>query len=166
MSYNNGCGTHPPEEFSHSKIIFIDLKNFEEISSTEEFKIDAKSVVLKNLIIIQAYHDIYIFDINTLDNIKTFSVDTVYYYLYKYNDDYLISISEYEVNNNLLIYKVENNDIVKKTEIKQDFVFEIMYGYNRYPIQVYNNKILFTLSDKRIILLCHQKIKILSLKID
>lgn len=165
-SYNGGCGTHPPCEFSHSKIIFIDLKNCEEISSTEEFKIDAKSVVLKNLIIIQAYRDIYIYDINTLDNIKTFSVNNSYYYLYKYNDDYLISISQNENNNNLLIYKVEENNIVEKTEIKQNFKFDIKYGFNHYPIQEYNNKILFTLQDKRIILLCHHKITILSLKID
>ena len=38
LRYNGWCGTHPPTEFSNSKIIFIDLKNFEEISSTETFK--------------------------------------------------------------------------------------------------------------------------------
>ena len=52
------CGTHPPDEYINSKIIFIDLKNFEEIKTTKEFNVDAKSIVLENLIIIQANKDI------------------------------------------------------------------------------------------------------------
>ena len=38
LRYNGWCCIHPPTEYSNSKIIFIDLKSFEEISSTETFK--------------------------------------------------------------------------------------------------------------------------------
>ena len=70
LSYNGGCGTHPPDEFTHSKIIFLNTKNFEEIKTTEEFESDCRALVFENLIIIQAYHDIYLYDIKTLENIE------------------------------------------------------------------------------------------------
>ena len=70
LSYHGGCGTHPPAEFTHSKIIFLNTKNFEEIKSTEEFRSDCRDLVLENLIIIQDYHDIYLYDIKTLEIIK------------------------------------------------------------------------------------------------
>jgi hypothetical protein len=38
LSYNDGCRAYPPLEFTHSKIIFLNTKNFEEIKTTEEFK--------------------------------------------------------------------------------------------------------------------------------
>ena len=65
LSYNSGCGTHPPYEFSYSKIIFIDTKNFEEIKSTELFEIDAKHIVLDNVILIQDYKNLLIYEIET-----------------------------------------------------------------------------------------------------
>ena len=159
------CGTHPPDEYINSKIIFINLKNFEEIKTTKEFNVDAKSIVLEKIVIIQANKDIYIYDINTLDVINNIKLEDHYYYLSKYNNDYLIAYSEYEKSNNLLIYKVEGNDLVKNLEIKNTFGFNQNIGYNCYPIYRYNNKFLFTLKDKRLIILCHGAINILNLEI-
>ena len=121
ISYHGGCGTHPPQEFSHSKIIFVDLKNFKEIKSTNEFKIDVKSIIVNNYIIIQE-HNIYLYDINTLDLLKKISFN-YHSYLYKYIDDYVIEISIYENNNNLLVFKVENNNLVKTCHVKTKLIF-------------------------------------------
>ena len=160
------CGTHPSDEISHSKIIFIDLKNFEEIKSTEEFSGDAKSIVLEKLIIIQSILDIYIYDIISLDIIKIIKLEYYYDKIYKYNNDYLIAFSEYEEKNDLLIYKVEGNDLVKSCVVKNTFVFKKKIGWNGYSIYEYNNKFLFALKDKRIIMLCHRAIYLLKLEID
>ena len=160
------CGTHPSDEISHSKIIFIDLKNFEEIKSTEEFSGDAKSIVLEKLIIIQSILDIYIYDIISLDIIKIIKLEYYYDKIYKYNNDYLIAFSEYEEKNDLLIYKVEGNDLVKSCVVKNTFVFKEKIGFNGYTIYEYNNKFLFALKDKRIIMLCHRAIYLLKLEID
>ena len=166
LSYNGGCGTHPPSEFSHSKVIFIDLKNFEEIKSTDVFKIDAKSIILEEVIVIQAYKDIYIYDINSLDIINKIKFNTSYDYLYKYNNQTIIAISERERYNNLFIYKIDNNNLIKNCEIKTKFAFQESYGINHYVVRGYNNKTLFVLNDKRVVMICHNKIYILSLEID
>ena len=164
ISYHGGCGTHPPQEFSYSKIIFIDLKNFKEIKSTKEFKTDAKSIIVKNYIIIQEYY-IYLYDINRLDLLKQISFN-YHSYLYKYIDDYVIEISIYEEKNNLLVFKVENNNLIKTCHVKTKLIFDEETGINDYAIRGYNNKILYTLKDKRVILLCHENIYVLTLNID
>ena len=155
LDYNGGCGTHPPSEFNHSKIVFLNTKNFEEIKTTEEFKSDSRALVLKNLIIIQVYHDIYLYDIKTLENIKKIKIDEDYSYFEKYNDSEIIAYSLYENKNDLFIYRVEGSDIIKSCEVKKKFQFKEVIGWNSYSIFTYNNKILFVLEDKRIILLCH-----------
>ena len=53
-------------EFSNSKIIFIDLNNFEEITSTEIFNYNSKYIITENNIYIQTYENILIYNINTL----------------------------------------------------------------------------------------------------
>ena len=164
LSYHGGCGTHPPQEFSHSKIIFIDLKNCKEIKSTNEFNTDAKSIILDNYIIIQEYN-ICIYDINTLDLIKKIKFN-YNIYLYKYIENYLIGISTYEKDNDLLVFKVEDNNLIKTCEIKTKLLFEERHGINGYAVRGYNNKILYTLKDKRVILLCHEKMYVLTLNID
>ena len=136
LSYNGGCGTHPPHEFSHSKIIFIDLKNFKEIKSTNEFKIDVKSIILDNYIIIQEYN-IYLYDINTLDLIQKINFDNEFY-LYKYIDNYVIGISIYENNNDLLVFKVENNNLINTCHVKTKLIFDERKGINGYTIRGYN----------------------------
>ena len=65
----SSCG-----EFFKSKIIFIDMKNFEEIKSTETFKAITNVVIYQNLIIIQIFERderIFIFDIIILHEFKS-----------------------------------------------------------------------------------------------
>ena len=166
LSYHGGCGTHPPTEFTHSKIIFLNTKNFEEIKTTEEFKSDCRDLIFENLIIIQAYHDIYLYDIKTLENIKKIKIKGEYSFFEKYNENEIIAYSMYEDENDLLIFRVEGNDIVKSCEVKKQFKFKEVIGWNSYPIIEYNNKILFVLKDKRIILLCHNAAIILNLGLE
>jgi len=166
LSYHGGCGTHPPAEFTHSKIIFLNTKNFEEIKSTEEFRSDCRDLVLENLIIIQDYHDIYLYDIKTLEIIKKMEIKERYSYFVKYNENEIIAYSKYEDENDLLIFRVEGNDIIKSCEVKKNFKFKEVIGWNFYSIIEYNNKILFVLKDKRIILLCHGAAILLNLGLE
>ena len=166
LSYHGGCGTHPPQEFSNSKIIFIDLKTFEEIKSTDTFGIDAKHIVLDKIIVIQAYKDIIIFDINTLEIIKKIKLKRDDGYMYKFDNKYLITISEEEENNDLTIFKYQENDLVKHCVVQANISFEKTIGWNGYTIIGYNNKLLFTLKNKKVIILSHNKIYSLQLSID
>ena len=166
LSYHGGCGTHPPAEFTHSKIIFLNTKNFEEINTTEEFKSDCRDLVFENLIIIQADHDIYLYDIKTLENIKKMEIEGRYNYFEKYNENEIIAYSKYEDENDLLIFRVEGNNIIKSCEVKKKYNFKEIIGWNGYSIIDYNNKILFVLKDKRIILLCHDAAILLNLGLE
>jgi len=166
LSYNGGCGTHPPSEFTHSKIIFLSTKNFEEIKTTEEFISDSRTLVLENLIIIQDYHDIYLYDIKTLEIIKKMEIEGRYTYFEKYNENEIIAYSKYEKVNDLLIFRVEGNNIIKTCEVKKNFKFWEVIGRNHYSIIRYNNKVLFVLKDKRIILLCHGDALLLNLNLE
>ena len=167
LSYHGGCGTHPPEEFSHSKIIFIDLKHFEKIKSTDEFKVHVKNIILDKIIIIQDYEYIFVYDINSLDIINQIKFNKSYDYIFKYDNQTLIALSEYEKNNNLLIYKVDNNNnLIESCEIKTKFNFQEKIGWNGYSIREFNNKTFFKLNDKRVIMICHRVMYILPLEID
>jgi len=106
----SGCGTHPPDEFTHSKIIFLNTKNFEEIKTTEEFESDCRALVFENLIVIQSDNDIYLYDIKTLENIKKIEIEGIYCYIEKYNENEIIAYSIYEEFNNLLVFRLEGND--------------------------------------------------------
>ena len=165
LDYHGGCATHPPSEFTHSKVIFL-TKNFEEIKTTEEFHSDCRDLVFENLIIIQAYDKIYLYDIKTLENIKKMQIKGRYSYFKKYNENEIIAYSEYEKENDLLIFRVEGNDIIKSCEVKKKFKFKEVKGWNSYSIIEYNNKILFVLKDKRIILLCHGDAILLNLGLE
>jgi len=166
LSYNGGCGTHPPSEFTHSKIIFLSTKNFEEIKTTEEFISDSRALVYENLIIIQDFHDIYLYDIKTLEIIKKMEIEGKYSYFEKYNENEIIAYSIYENENNLLIYRVEGRELIKSCEIKKQFKFQEELGRNFYSVIRYNNKVLFVLKDKRIILLCHGDALLLNLNLE
>ena len=77
--YFRFCGNAPRESFSIFKIIFCDLKNFEEISSTETFYRETKFIVLKNNIIIQVgAKNFIIYDINSLKIVKKIYLSEIY----------------------------------------------------------------------------------------
>ena len=161
LSYPGWCGTHPPTEISNSKIIFIDLKNFEEITSTETFEIDAKYIIFENIILIQAKKKVIINDINALNIINNITLKKYYGYMYKYDEQYILALSKYEEENTLTIYKIENNDLIEYGKIKADLSFDKLYGRNGYSITIYNNKFLLTLKNKRVLITCHDKIYLL-----
>ena len=156
------CGTHPPKEYSQSKFILIGLNNFNEIKSTEDFKTHARYIVLENRIIIQTNNNFIIYDIDSLEIIKNIKFNNFYDYIYKYDEQYLILLSEEEKDNNLYFFKIQDNDSIKFFKFKVSLQFH-QYIYHSYPILEYNNKFMLTLKDKRIIILCHDKIYILKL---
>ena len=166
LSYNSGCGTHPPYEFSYSKIIFIDTKNFEEIKSTELFEIDAKHIVLDNVILIQDYKNLLIYDINSLEVIKNTKLFERMHYMYRFDDKYFVTVSLDEERNDLLVYKNQNNDVIEYCGFRTKITFEKIIGWNHYPIRGYNDKFLFTLKDKRVIILCHNNLYALQLSLE
>ena len=166
LSYNSGCGTHPPYEFSYSKIIFIDTKNFEEIKSTELFEIDAKHIVLDNVILIQDYKNLLIYDINSLELIKNTKLFERLHYMYRFDDKYFVTVSLDEERNDLLVYKNQNNDVIEYCGFRTKITFEKIIGWNHYPIRGYNDKFLFTLKDKRVIILCHNNLYALQLTLE
>ena len=51
------CHTNANQKFFSSKVIFIDMKNFEEIKSTETFEAITNVVIYQNLIIIQIFEN-------------------------------------------------------------------------------------------------------------
>ena len=83
------------------------------------------------------------YDIQTLENIKKMEIDERYCYFEKYNENEIIAYSIYESSNDLLIYRVEGNDIIKSLEIKRKFKFSSEIGWNFYSVIGFNNKILF-----------------------
>ena len=164
--YSRGCGFRPPEEISNSKIIFVDLNNFEEIKSTKELDSYAKHFIIKNMIIIQAGRQLLIYEINSLELIKNVEIFHSLEYLYRYDEQYLLTVSEVEKANDLLIYKSQNNDMIEYSLFQTKIYFENIRGWNRYNgyyIIGFNNKFLLTLQDKRVIIICHNKIYVLKL---
>ena len=148
----------------HSKIIFIDLKKFEEIKCTREFYTDAKSIVLKDLILIQDEHEIYLYDINNLELKKEIELKGNYDYLYEYdNIDTVIGISLYQYHNDLILYKIDNNNLVKRCVVKTHLVFNPRSLDSYYE---YNHKILYRLKDKRVILVSENIMYVLNLKLE
>ena len=161
-----GCGSHPTEEINYSKIIFLDLKKFEEIASTETFDSLLKYVVLENIIVIQADKILYLYDINSLQSIKKIWLEHKYEYFLNYNKRYLIALSEDKSNNNIEIFKIENNNLIKCYVVQKGFLFKQVYRWWDYSITDYHYNSLIILKDKRIIIIYNNKLYILKINLD
>ena len=118
------------------------------------------------ILLLQAYIDIFIYDINSLELIKNGQLIERLHYLYKYDDKYLVSISEEEKRNWINVYKLQDNDVVKYSQLNIKISFDEIIGWNGYSIQGYNNKFLLTLKDKRVLVICHKKMIVLNLNIE
>ena len=145
-----------------SKIIFIDLNNFEEIKSTEIFKEHANVILLKNEIFIQIKEQIIIYDINSL---KVLSNNKFYddcCLFYKFDDNYLISYPKYAVEDyNLFIYEIKDNKLEKYCDIKSKIIEKLRFGlYSSLPNY---NVSLFILRNKRIIIFNHSEMNLFEL---
>ena len=153
---HSGCIFGGITEIYNSKIIFIDLKNFKKVLSTEDFNKDAKYIVLENEIVIQSYEDLTIYDINSLEPIKVIKNKKGFGYLYKFDKNHLIASSVSDEKNNLVIYKIENKDLIKQYVISAK-LFEIIFRYTKKRM-IGGCEFIFLLKDKRIMIRCYEKI--------
>ena len=135
-------------EYRYSKIIFIDLNNFEEITSYEKFDDDNKYIILENAIIIQSYENLIIYDINTLNIIKKIKAIKEYDFMHQFDKQYLIAISSDKKCNYLKIYKIENNDLVEFCNINCP-LFKKIFKYHYFHM---NEQKIFVLRDKKILI--------------
>ena len=87
-------------------------------------------------------------------------------YMYKYDNKYLITISEEEDNNWINVYKKQNNDVSEYCFVVTKISFEKIIGKNNYPLRCYNNKFLLILKNKRIVIFCRDKIYIIKLYLE
>ena len=161
--HNTGCIRGPPTEFSNSKIIFIDMNNFEEIKLTKTFKVNANHIILENYIVIRASDNIFVYEINSLNLIQNINCSAVCDI--KFDNNYIIMYSIYGGKDTLKMFKIENNNFIKHCEIVS-FTFEYLsfWRYSRNNIRFY--KSLFVMRDKRIIVFHQNKIFILQISID
>ena len=113
------CNRSRPTPITNSKIIFIDLKNFKEISTTETYDNDIELIILDNCIIIQLWECFNIYDINSLKLIKIIESTEKFGSWYKYNNQLLIDFN-HDDNGKITIitYKIENKDLVEAFNIK------------------------------------------------
>jgi len=145
-----GCVARDGKELSSSKIIFFDSINFEEILSIDTFSKDAHYIVLENEIIIQSYETLTIYDINSLEPIKVIKFEEGLQFLYKFDNEHLIAYSVHEEKSNLVIYKIENNNLIKNYVIGAK-LFGKIFGWNHNRMIGGSYSILI-LGDKRIII--------------
>ena len=82
--------------------------------------------------------------------------------MYKYDDEHLILLSKEKMEYNLIILKAQNNDLIKHCIIKTKLKFTKNY-IRGYSVNAYNDKFIFTLKDKRIIVLCYHKMYVVKL---
>ena len=159
------CNRSPYPQISNSKFVLIDLKNFEEISSTETFENYNEYIVLENGIIIQSSYHLIIYDINTLKLIKDIYFPNLYGHIHKFNNQQLLVFSEDEEKKKVIkIYKIDNNDLIELCRIKTYLSID---NNNNHIVELFDyNKCLCKMRDKRIIVLCYNRIYILSLNID
>ena len=160
--HNTGCIRRPPTKVSNSKIIFIDMNNFEEIKSTKIFKVNANHIILENYIIIQVRDKTFAYDINSLNLIQNINFPGASDL--KFDNKYIIMHSLYGENDTLKIYKIENNNFIKYCEIVS-FTFEYLSIW-RYNKNIRLGKSLFIMRDKRIIIFNSNEIFILQFLID
>ena len=116
-------------------------------------------MIFENIIIIQTYDKVFIF--NSLKLINNIVLEEVYGYMYKYDEQYILAVSKYEENNTIAIYKIENTDLIEYGKIKVNLSFKKINGFNHYPVTKYNNKFLLTLKNKKVFITCHNKIYLL-----
>ena len=160
--YSYGCVIDSPKEYSNSKIISLSLNDFKEIASTKTFDIIINPIILKNAIIFYDSHkfylDKYIINIIDIESFKTINKIEIenkqIHKLDKLNDEHLIIIYKPSERKDYIfsIYKVENYDLIKLNEFYLNF--GILFVFERDESSILgNDKLIYILKDKRIILL-------------
>jgi len=153
----SGCVIGPPIEHLNSKIILIDLNNFEEIKSTKTFNSHVNLTIMENVIIIQSTNFIKIYDINSFELIQDKLCKDSYGYIYKYNNKYVISFSDdFNGNKSLIFSKMKDDRLIQCHKIIIDSLKKLNY-WNYYESIRYGKYILIS-KNKRIIILNYNKI--------
>ena len=136
-----------------AKVIFIELKNFEEIKSTETFEAITNVVTFQNLIIIQPLERderMLIYDINSLEIIQNKEFVEQFGVFFNFDNKFLVSIPKDRYYGNVITYELEDNKLIKHYEIKSKMFEKLDYeDYRR--ILGYDRNFLI-LKDKRIII--------------
>ena len=153
-------------EFSNSKIIFIDLNNFEEITSTEIFNYNSKYIITENNIYIQTYENILIYNINTLELEKNIKLDSFDVNIYKYDEQDLISLSNKNDENYLTIIKIGKNIFNKYKLINPVVSFKGKSLWEINKVIGPHKKYLYTLKNKKVIFIWLNKIYIFRINTD
>ena len=153
------CATHPGREFFNSKIIFIDLNNFEEIISNEFFNENPKFIITENYIYIQAYKSLLLYNVNTLELVKNIKLVDFSAELYEYDEQNLI----YFLDKYFTIIRIGINKLYKYKVIKADFSFKRDPLCESNEIIGPHREILLTLKNKKIIVMWYNKIYVLKI---
>lgn len=148
---NNNCFFYKNMIPFHSKITFIDLNNFEQISSTDKIPDLAKTIILENAIIIYFYKKLLVYDINSLKCMNKYKYDTIYKHFSKYDNKYLLTNFIDNQNFYFSIFKIENNELIEYCKVENSLFYEL-YGINSYRI-IGLCPFLFALKDKRIMII-------------
>ena len=166
IDHHGGCGTHPAEPVFTSKIIFINLDNFKTINSTRVFHIDVVYLVFENIIIIQDFDYMNIYDINSLEFIRIIHLFRDLDNLFKYDNKHLLLIRMENKKSHIIVYKINNKDLIEYKKIKIDLPLHKNYiPYDYFPKR-FLDRILFVLKNKKIIVFCKYKMFLVKMKID
>ena len=95
-------------------------------------------------------------DINSLEPIKVIKNKKGLGYFYKFDKNHLIVSSVSDEKNNLVIYKIENKDLIKQYVISAK-LFEKIFRYTKKRM-IGGCEFIFLLKDKRIMIRCYEKI--------
>ena len=166
--YRSGCLVDR-KYYSNSKIIFIDLNDFNEIFSTNTFDLDVNHIILENLMVIKNTTNVTIYDTNTFQLIPNNTFPIIpnntflnsYYNLYSLDNKCAFSIFYYEGKEYLCIYEIKENNIINNTIIESS-VLKKVYEIN-YRDAIYFEKVVFPLRDKKFIIKCWDETYILQL---
>ena len=153
----SGCVIGPPIVHLNSKIILIDLNNFEEIKSTKTFNSHVNLTIMENVIIIQSTNFIKIYNINSFELIQDKLCKDSYGYIYKYNNKYVISFSDdFNGNKSLIFSKMKDERLIQCYKIIIDSLKKL-YSW-KYDKSIRYGKYILISKNKRIIILNYNKI--------
>ena len=153
----SGCVIGPPIVHLNSKIILIDLNNFEEIKSTKTFNSHANLTIMENVIIIQSTNFIKIYNINSFELIQDKLCKDSYGYIYKYNNKYVISFSDdFYGNKSLIFSQIKGDRLIQCHKIIIESLKKLNYW--NYDESIRYGKYILISKNKRIIILNYNKI--------
>lgn len=162
MSHNGGCGTHPPYEVSINKMYIIDLENFQILHEFQKLTSEINIIILDKYICIiyyYRYHMKNIIDIYSIDDYKLIKKIEDRFeknYIIPIDNNKIISMSEKEKKNDLIIYDLSNINDIKYKIFKGDFIkFKTKHYNGIYEVRNTKNKSICILKNGSLFIICH-----------